>query len=615
MSPSTDLPNEIFLHIGVYLNRHQLVNCTLVCKSWNAAFEFQLWSYLELGSEKAISQYRAEDICGKAPWIRSLVVRDCESTIRFSTLGKKCTRLRSLAITTSLNREALGKDYWEACKDLVKQNRGTLVSLTLTDMPFPASKPKYGGPNWSPLLSIAQYPHSSLRTLCLDNCKLPYRHLKAFWDICEQLEILELRRVPFELPRLHMTQRTALGSGNRQSKPNLGSRHQQRVVHFSNLLEITLDHSGPNNSLTQLEEIIRRAPKLRKLDWNTYRYAWFPIFRFMYLFSGDAKYHHTPAPQSVKHCVPLALCTTPCWPNLEYLRINGGRFKEFEHQEYQLIMETFKQLRVLDLPMYCLTSTIVESLLRLHSKTLTEIDWRRVYGTQYNSQHVEWIQQILSSCPMLTKGHFKRIHAQDIIEGGDAWVCCDHLEEFGVYISMNPHECDPPRPDMTDQEKQDMSWAVFKRLGRLHNLKILDLNSHVYRSASLQFTKSMGLSLLSGLTEMKVLRFYGNQNMAPQDVNWMIQHWKSLNRVEGRWRLSENRSRFGDRMNPWDCTVATMFNKHGIQTPGSVYPKGYLNHFDELDWNYPRNEYLTSDSQIETDLLEVFEGLDLDYRY
>ncbi|KAF9355218.1 hypothetical protein BGX26_006836 [Mortierella sp. AD094] len=594
MSLCKDLPNELFFQIGVYLNRHQLVSSALVCKSWSVAFMPLIWSHLEIGSDKAISALAEEDISSKASWIRTLAFEDCESTIRYANLGKRCTQLRSLAITTSSVKDAQEMSYWRACRDLVKRNRRTLVSLMLTDMHLPASKPKYGGSNWSPLLSIAQCQHSSLRILRLESCELPYRHLNAFWDICEKLEVLELHNVPFELPRLCASPKTTTRPGNHQQKPNLGSNHQQRVVRFSNLLELTLDESGPRNSLTQLEQIIRQAPKLKKLDWNT-RYAWFPAIRFMYLFSGDAKYHRTPAPQSVKHCVPLELCTTPCWPNLESLRMKRWISVEFDPEDYLSVVKIFKRLQFLDIPLRIMTPTIVDSLLQFHSNTLTVIDWRRIYSEQY----VALIHQILSSCPKLAKVLLRSIHAQDLIEGGDSWVCCDQLEELRFGIEMSPLEWNPPRPDMTDQEKQDMSWAVFKQLGRLRKLRILDVKT------PLQYTTSMGLPLLSNLKELETIEFYGNQNMTPEDVDWMVENLTSLNKVKGNGRLAVNRSRYGDRKNPWDCTVATMFNKHGIKTPGSVYREGYLDGLDEVIWDYPQTESVSSDIQIEVNPLDA----------
>ncbi|KAF9171722.1 hypothetical protein BGX20_007042 [Mortierella sp. AD010] len=591
---SKDLPNELFLQIGLYLNRYQLLSCTLVCKSWSVLFIPQIWSNLEIGSDKPISALTEEDISCKASWIRTLAIHDCESTIRYSNVGKRCTQLQSLAITTTSSKDELETNYWRACRDLVKQNRRTLVSLTLKYMPLPASKPKYGGSNWSPLLSISQCPHSRLRRLRLEDCELPYRHLKAFWDICEKLEVLELNDVPFELPVLRATPETTSGPGDHPRKQNLGSVHQQRVVRFSNLLELTLDRSGPRNPLNQLERIIRQAPKLRKLDWHIDG-AYFPVSRFIYLLSGRSEYYRTLTPEDAHPRAPFELCTAPSWPNLDSLRVISWRYLEFDPEDYVTIVKTIKRLQCLELPInVVVTPPLVDSLLQFHSNTLTMLDWRTHYWQGSQKEYAASIHKILSSCANLTKVLFRIIHAQYLIEGGDSWVCCDRLEELRFGLEMTLIDWNPPRLGATEQEKKDVSWAVFQHLGRLRKLRILDVNS------SLQYTISMGLVLLSNLKELETIKFYGDQHMTPQDVDWIVENLTSLNEIEGTDRLVANHSRFMSRMNPHDCALAAMFKRRGIKTPGNVYPEGYLEGF-EVTWDKPQTESVSSDD-IQTEI-------------
>ncbi|KAG0004123.1 hypothetical protein BGZ79_010248 [Entomortierella chlamydospora] len=559
MSPSYDFPTEVFLHIGLYLNRQQLINSALVSKSWNAVFEPLVWSHLEIGSDKATSRIKVEDIRSKAPWIRSLAFKDFHSAVQFYSIGKGCTRLRSLALPITRSKEAVERGYWKVCKDLVKQNKATLVSLSLTFMPLTAS-------NWNPLLSISQYPHSTLRSLRLENCKLPYRHLAAFWDVCERLEVLELHKVPFEPPYSYKVHEKAFGPKERPGWK----------VPFSNLLELILDCSGPRNSLTQLEVVIREAPKLKKLCWNIEEGAWFPITRFMYLFSGQEEYHYAPEPQNVRHCVPLAVCSAPCWPSLESLAMKMKKYQplHFHHEHYFVIVNMSKQLRVLDLPWSVMTSDIMEPLLRMHSSTLTEIDLQRTFV--YQSDGI--LSGLFSSCPRLARVRIPFVSAEEFIKSDGRWECCDQLEEFRVSIRT---ALNLSQPDMTDQEIQDMSRAVFKQLGRLHKLRILDLSDDRNNPGwPLQFTESMGLASLSSLTELETLVLQGDQNMIPGDVDWMLEHWKSLKVIDGGMMAAQHYGR--------DCTLATMFNKRGIKTPRSVYPDEYLSNFGKVSWDEDR---------------------------
>ncbi|KAF8980116.1 hypothetical protein BGZ46_004609 [Entomortierella lignicola] len=444
--------------------------------------------------------------------------------------------------------------YWKAFNDLVKQNRKTLVSLTLKNVSLPTSKPNDGGPYSSLLMIIANYPHSNLKVLRIGDGELPYRYLPAFWDLCERVEVLELYRFPFEMPHHYIDRRAT--SGTRMPP------QEERVVHFSNLLELTLIRSGPKSPLSQLEEVIRKAPKLKKLDWTPCFSIWFPLPRFIYLFTGDAKYFRPTTPVT-QHSAPLETCTTPCWPDLESLKIDCRYSGHFDVEDYFAILEMSKKIRFLYVPVSPTFPTELEPLFRLHSHTLTMVDWRN----NLDIQNVDLIRQIFSSCPLLTKAYFQPIHGQELIRGGDSWVCCDQLEELGVCINMDPLEYDPHNP----QRKQDLSWAVFKQLGKLRNLRILDLRHHTSTAPfteHLEFTTSMGLQQLS-VNELEVIRFHANQNMTLEDVNWIIEHWTSLAEIDGEM-LTSNHS-FSTRKNPWDYTLATMLNKRGVRTPKDVY--------------------------------------------
>ncbi|KAG0004122.1 hypothetical protein BGZ79_010247 [Entomortierella chlamydospora] len=594
MLQNRDLPNELYLQIGIYLNRCQLASCSLVCKSWNAAFGAQVWSRIELSSVSSIIQLTFEELSSKASCIRALEFLDCESTIRFSPIGKNCTQLRALSITT--NGTSHRKDYWRACEEFIREIPRTLESLTLKRMPIPELRFKNGCYNWTPLLNVVQYPHPNLRTLRLESYVLPCVYIDAFWDLCERVQVLELQDVSFELPRLTRIQKRTKGV----------VAHQPRIVQFSNLRELTLIRSGPLNSLVQLEGIIRGAPKLKKLYWTTRSKSWFPATRFIYLFTGQERYYRVLPPRVRPPYIRLEPCTAPSWPDLESLSLNSHQFRALA-SEYQAIIEICKNLRVLELPRYPMTPAVVNSLTQLHSRTITEIYW--TWNCTCISE--DFVQKVLSSFPMLIKGHFQSISAQKFVDGGDSWVCFNSLEELKIQIKMYPQFYAPPRSDMTDQEKQEMSWAVFKQLAKFRNLRILDItNPRVCSSPTPQFTTSMGLPLLSSLTDLEVLRLEGEQDLAPQDVTWMIENWKSL-RIVDAMKLAQNRTRFKEK-NYWNYALADLFNKHGIKTPRSAFAyrkAGKRFSCDELDWShypYPPGD----DGQAEVNPLEQ---IDVDF--
>ncbi|KAF9433700.1 hypothetical protein BGZ76_009095 [Entomortierella beljakovae] len=594
-----DLPIEIFFQIGQYLTQPQLEISSLVCKSWHSAFGPQFWSHLKLESHNPSSSI---DILHKrAPWIHSLELENHQSIMEFSPMVMQCRNLRSLSITSTCDESHLSKEYMNACRNIIKQTRKTLDSLTIKRMSFPESKSKYHRPNWGPLLSFAYYPHSNLRSLKLFRCILPYRHLVAFWKICERLEVLDLEDVPFELPRSFKIHTNLAGiTVFTPIKPNPSSDHQQLTVDFSNLLELTLNRSGPQNSMITLEHIVRKAPKLRKLKWIIRDESWSPKDRFLYLLTAKPKYCRRPAPLSVPFTIPLEPCTTPCWPDLMSLdfrrKYKGKPYLECE--EFQDVLDTLTNMTFLDIlsAFYPITWTMAESLVRLHSHTLTTLRMPRFHQSVSKE-----IQLILSNCPKLAIVSIAS-HVQDFIEGAREWVCCESLEELTITLSWELGSYNPPRRELTDEETQSQSWAVFEQFARFRNIRVLEISQYLnsYENHSkLQFNLNMGLSLLSELISLEILKAcQGNQTMTPNDVNWIIKHFVSL-RVLHVGKLTTFFSGYLSRPCLWECELATMLNNRGIKTPGTELPIDFKSRCD-LDWTHPGSEPVTDDQEITT---------------
>ncbi|KAF9436134.1 hypothetical protein BGZ76_004728, partial [Entomortierella beljakovae] len=261
MPSNYNLPTETLLQVAQYLNHRHLIACSLVCKSWSSVFRPKIWAHVKFGSHE--QKLPIDILNDKAPWIESLGF-EYNSMIEYHSFGIKCQNLRSLVVELKRSELDLQQNFLVPCRDIIKNTRKTLVSLSICGMSFPNSKSKNKHATWGPLLSLAYYPQSNLRSLKLESCDLPYRHLRAFWEICGRLEVLDLKNVPFELPRLYKIKKTLTGKVVYvPKKSNPSSDHQQITVDFSNLLELSLYYSGPKNSLIQLEHIIRKAPKLK----------------------------------------------------------------------------------------------------------------------------------------------------------------------------------------------------------------------------------------------------------------------------------------------------------------------------------------------------------------
>lgn len=101
-------------------------------------------------------------------------------------------------------------------------------------------------------------------------------------------------------------------------------------------------NSGPMDSLSQLEGIIQRAPKLRKLEWHVHKYGFMPFFRFMYLLTGLEKYATIFHPQGHHRSVRLDPCGSPSWPDLKWISFFGQR--RASNDEFQAILEKVDHL-------------------------------------------------------------------------------------------------------------------------------------------------------------------------------------------------------------------------------------------------------------------------------
>ncbi|KAF9363034.1 hypothetical protein BGX34_005011 [Mortierella sp. NVP85] len=106
--------------------------------------------------------------------------------------------LESLSIQDPPLDDQFDKVYWNLCKVLVRQNSTHLRSLTLLDWKL-RRKPQPGQPIWHPILSCTRHPN--LRSLTIRRGMIRQRHMAAFWELCRQLEYLNMDSVCIDVPR------------------------------------------------------------------------------------------------------------------------------------------------------------------------------------------------------------------------------------------------------------------------------------------------------------------------------------------------------------------------------------------------------------------------------
>ncbi|KAG0330244.1 hypothetical protein BGZ99_007106 [Dissophora globulifera] len=616
MARSQDLPFEIIYLIGEYLDRRQLATCAFVCKSWNTGTEELLWSRIKASDLRRGGQATVDAFRTKGRWIRSLVYDESQESVQRFALGeRRYPRLRFLTIHKALAVDSLDREYIKSCKDIVQKNRGRLESLTLRDLILPDTKPSSGNAHWSPLMSLAHPTHAALRTLRIIGGTLPSRHMPSFWQICERLEVLELTNVDFELSRAMVPTYRSLAK-NQYLNSLSGKRDQDRAVRFPKLRELRLVESGPRNSVAQLEGIIRRCPELRTLEWCVRSYSFFPIRRFIHLFTADPNYYW---PGDPSHSISLTQCTSKTWPHLTSISVLNHYGYLFTVEEYQLLISSVQGLRNMHMRMTGLIDMTAKTLITRHSHTLREIHWRHVAGTGAST----WLLIALSLCPMLTKVECMLMNAQELIVSAPTWVCTTRLKEFRACIIVNDlaelssrdaqvaglkgriDEEDELKA-LAEQVKTEQCWAVYAQLAKMRALQILDMTSsdastgvtNWYHNRAMPLSLSSGLCQLSDMTELKYVGFQGHQNMTRLEIDWMIKHWTRLETLEGG-KMTTNGSRFMNGANYWDAGLARMLNRHGIKTPGSQYPA----HYDAFDWTVPDWEQIIEVARKERDMM------------
>jgi len=131
-------------------------------------------------------------------------------------------------------------------------------------------------------------------------------------------------------------------------------------------------------------------------------------------------------------------------------------------------------------------------------------------------------QEIMSSCPSLTKFKGCKIRAVDIV-GGQPWVCLKlKILQLGIYADVLPINQVQP--------------SVFDQLSRLTQLQELLVYCGEREEILLDLRLEYGLGRLSTLRSLRLLDFGVSQRqmMRQPEIEWILEHWKSLERIHGK---------------------------------------------------------------------------------
>ncbi|KAK3810146.1 MAG: hypothetical protein J3Q66DRAFT_373188 [Benniella sp.] len=132
-------------------------------------------------------------------------------------------------------------------------------------------------------------------------------------------------------------------------------------------------------------------------------------------------------------------------------------------------------------------------------------------------------QEIMSSCPSLITFKGCNLHDMDIVRGRP-WVCLKlKVLELKLYTD-NPWTL-----------RQTQPW-VLEQLSKLTMLQELYVYSWETNGLTLDLRLGRGLGRLSTLRSLWFLDLSHStmQTMQQQEIEWMLKHWKSLERILGK---------------------------------------------------------------------------------
>ncbi|KAK3810307.1 MAG: hypothetical protein J3Q66DRAFT_352737 [Benniella sp.] len=326
---------------------------------------------------------------------------------------------------------------------------------------------------------------SSLNTLSLTGIVLVIKDMDGFWKLLLQLETLEMAY-------------SGLASGHYRAPEG-----DWKLKSLSLVL---------NYGMSQNDQLawIRRCTRLRRLQWRALCFPrQFPIEEFT---------------QSV---------VEKTWPELEDLSLVRCGASD---QQLSLIISGMR--RVLGLSVtYGDLRELSMAALRPHFPWIRHLDVLRNFGSTK-----ELTVEVLRRCPRLETLRANRIPAHEVIEG-PRWACEKTLKVLEVCFQVvagvagaagtTRGEEDEGKEGKERKERN----RLLERIARLVQLERLDISNQdesPMEVSSVVLSKKKGMEQLGRLTHLReVCVEYTQQESTVEDVEWMIQQWPSLRRVEG----------------------------------------------------------------------------------
>ncbi|KAG0056061.1 hypothetical protein BGZ83_006498 [Gryganskiella cystojenkinii] len=556
---------EIRRSIAEYLRLKDILTCTYVNRDWHTSFFPFIWQIVDLSIRKTHWGYglnpnlpSLQSLEENQHWVQSLIFKNF-LLIPFLTLRgfHQLTFLSLIGDVPSVKFNAQEQEQCQQQKQVYGKGR------VLVPWPGKEEEPDRHSP-WYYWRSFLQHHQSVLRSLSvapsfdasmtvqfleaiqgcgklqslkLEYCKILPKNAALFWKACAHVKKLEWQGGEGTVP--HWNQPSPSSGDN----PSYSSAMLSSTL--SSLKDIaTTTVTPPDWKLRTLVirdghqettdiAMFQHCKDLRQIRWSSsYVQNAFPM-----MFFGDELWPQLEQVDIRMNCSSL---TDAEWTQMISSSM-GRRLVNFTVEEYQIermaIQLIFETEATPGESRPGLPITIPESKTYLSMNwNLTSVDLKPC--TELSSSV---IQSMLSTLPALEYLHVHRIEYMDIIEG-DEWVC-KNLRELHVDIDMTilpQYRSQLQNPDIFYANQR----LIFKRLSALNKLEKLFLhqvpNDQVLHKHSSQFSRNLDLRLAAGLdalvtlTNLSELVFENtHQRMTLPDIEWMVQSWSGLSRVQG----------------------------------------------------------------------------------
>ncbi|KAF9585983.1 hypothetical protein BGW38_010675 [Lunasporangiospora selenospora] len=589
---------EIQRIIGSFLDMGDLLVCARVCRSWHETFKRLIWIHVVLRMPGPQFPSYHEQIRAHAQHIRSLTIPYCpfQDSILDEigcTLLETLNILPPNDLVGDLSKGSRNglrrRPFWDSLADLISSNKRSLRHLKL-QMSIPIVQRPHPTPSfWEAALGPSPFSLSfvpstllerpRLRTLKLCRLVLSLESWACIWNARTFLETLHIES-------------SVIASDDLFFNAHGDSDSAAPDAEETTLQHLTLAHLRGMTALDQLRCIIAPCLALKSLCWQLHprphardreaplafgiRPRWVPQWSQLesFYFSGknESFHNHDSLFSVILDQLPINSCSSSSNNTIDHINNNfnynnninnNNRISTLRGIPRKENGEDNSILRKWHTPTSGFGGKAYMSLER-HFGSIQDLDLsfcENVTSTM--------VQEILCSCPVLVHINANTIHIDDIQRATHdsqeprPWVCT-RLRTWCIFIDMAPKPSNSQvnssspfftktKPSLTTraQQYQQEQRDVFERLALLKDLESLDLDYNFPRPnrgrtgqqatagpKTLIWDLEHGLDALKALTKIQTIAFIRNradaQHIPMASVEWMIQHWPRLYKVDGR---------------------------------------------------------------------------------